>query len=80
MCAIQIRLTEQHTAAELAYRSGVARMKEMRGQEFQRAWRLVEHRRAFLERARLVLRQHEREHLCGTQESFAAPPGSRVQF
>jgi len=68
MCAIQIKLTEQHAAAELAYRSGVARMKETRGQEFERAWRLVENRRAFLERARQVLREHEQEHLCGMQE------------
>jgi hypothetical protein len=72
MCAIQIKLTEQHTAAELAYRSGVARMKETRGQEFERAWRLVENRRASLERARQVLREHEQEHLCGTQQSIAA--------
>jgi hypothetical protein len=70
MCSIQIKLTEQHTAAELACRSGVARMKETRGQGFERAWRLVENRRASLERARQVLREHEQEHLCGVQESF----------
>jgi hypothetical protein len=72
MCSIQIKLTDLHTAAELAYRSGVARMKEARGQEFERAWRLVENRRASLEHARRVLRQHEQEHLCGMTESFAA--------
>jgi ribosomal protein S19E (S16A) len=71
MCSIQIKLTEQHKAAELAYRSGVARMKEMRGQEFERASRLVEHRRASLECARQVLREHEQEHLCGIQKSSA---------
>lgn len=69
MCSIQIKLTEQHTAAELAYRSSVARMKETRGQGFERAWRLVENRRASLDRARHVLREHEQEHLCGMQES-----------
>lgn len=72
MCVIQIKLTEQHTAAELAYRSGLSRMKETRGQEFERAWRLVENRRASLERARQALRQHEQEHLCEMSESFAA--------
>jgi hypothetical protein len=72
MCTTQIKLTEQHTAAELAYRCGLARMKETRGQEFERAWRLVENRRASLERARQVLRAHEQEHLCGMQESLAA--------
>jgi len=71
MCPIQIKLTGQHTAAELAYHSGIARMKRMRGQEFQRAWLLVEHRRASLERARQVLREHEQEHMCRIQESFA---------
>jgi len=65
MCVIQIKLTEQHTAAESAYRSGVARMKETRGQGFERAWRLVEDRRTFLVRAGRVLREHEQEHLCG---------------
>jgi len=72
MCATQLKLIEQHRAAELAYRSGVARMKETRGQEFERAWRLVEHRRASLEHARQVLREHEQEHLCEMKESFAA--------
>jgi hypothetical protein len=71
MCSIQIKLTEQHTAAELAYRSAVARMKEMRGQQFERGWRLAEYRRAFLERARQILTEHEQEHLCGTRESCA---------
>ena len=75
MCSIQIKLTEQHRAAELAYRSGITRMKETRGQEFERAWRLVENRRASLERARQILREHEQEHLCGMQESFAAVTG-----
>jgi hypothetical protein len=72
MCSIQIRLTEQYKAADLAYRSGVARMKETRGREFERAWQLVENRRVSLGRARQVLREHELEHLCGMQESFAA--------
>jgi hypothetical protein len=72
MCAIQIRLTQQQIAAESAYRSGSARMKEMRGQEFERAWRLLEHQRASLERARLVLLEHEQEHGCVNQKSSAA--------
>ena len=72
MCSIQTKLTERHKAAELAYRTGVARMKEMRGREFERAWQLVEHRRASLERARQALREHEQEHLCAIQKSYAA--------
>lgn len=75
MCSLQIKLAEQHRAAELAYQAGVVRMKQTRGQEFERAWRLVEHRRASLERARKVLRDHEQEHLCDMQESFAAVSG-----
>jgi hypothetical protein len=63
MCKIQIKLADQHTAAELAYRSGVTRMKETRGQAFRRAWRLVENRRVSLVHTRQVLREHE--HLCG---------------
>jgi hypothetical protein len=80
MCPIQIKLTEQQATAELAYLSSVARMKETRGQEFERAWRLVENRRASLERARQVLREHEQEHLCGMQECFAASQDGHVQF
>ena len=72
MCSVQIKLAAQYETAALAYRSGVARMKESRGQEFERAWRLVEHRRAFLEKARHVLREHELEHICNVQKSFAA--------
>jgi hypothetical protein len=72
MCPTQIKLTEQHKAAESAYRSGVARMKEMRGQEFERAWQMVEHRRKSLDRARQALREHELEHSCGSQKAFAA--------
>ncbi len=71
MCSVQIRLTEQQTAAELAYRSAVSRMKEMRGQEFERAWRLVENRRLSLERAGQVLQEHEREHECSQKFSAA---------
>jgi hypothetical protein len=71
MCSIQRKLIEQYTASESAYRSAVARMKEMRGQQFERAWRLVEYRRASLERARQALAQHEQEHLCGARESCA---------
>jgi hypothetical protein len=67
MCAIHIKLTEKHTAAESAYRSDVARMKETRGREFERAWRLVENRRASLVLARQALREHELEHLCGSK-------------
>jgi hypothetical protein len=77
LCPIQVKLTEQHTAAESAYRSSVARMKEMRGQEFERAWRLLEHRRASLERARQVLREHEQEHLCGIQKPSTGITGYR---
>jgi hypothetical protein len=71
MCTKQIKLTEQYQTAELACRSAVARMKEARGQEFERAWRLVEHRRVSLEHARRVLREHEQEHLCDTQKLAA---------
>jgi hypothetical protein len=72
MCPLQTKLATQHATAELAYRSAVARMKESRDQEFERAWRLVEHRRATLERARHVLREHELEHTCDMQKSFVA--------
>jgi hypothetical protein len=71
MCSVQTKLAAQYETAALAYRSAVARMKESRGQEFERAWRLVEHRRAALEQARRVLGEHELEHICDVQESFA---------
>jgi len=71
MCTKQIKLSEQHRTAELAYRSAVARMKEARGLEFERAWRLVEHRRGSLEHARRVLREHEQEHLCDMPAAMA---------
>jgi hypothetical protein len=67
-----MKLAAQHTAAELVYRTGVTRMKEMPGQVFERAWRLVENRRVSLVHARQVLREHEQDQLCGMQESFAA--------
>jgi hypothetical protein len=56
VCSVQIKLTNLQTAAESAYRSGAARTNEMRGKEFERAWRLVEHRRVPLELARQALR------------------------
>jgi len=37
MCLVQIKLAEQYETAALAYRSAVARMKELRGPEFERA-------------------------------------------
>lgn len=70
MCSLQTKLAARYATAELAYQSAVARMKESRGQEFERAWRLVEHRRASLERARQLLREHELEHTCDLQKSF----------
>lgn len=73
MCSVQTKLAAQYETSEQAYRSAVARMKESRGQEFERAWRLVEHRRAALEQARRVLREHELEHICDMQEFLAAP-------
>ena len=72
MCSVRIKLAAQYETSALAYRSAVARMKESRGQEFERAWRLVEHRRASLEQSRRVLREHQLEHICDVQESFAA--------
>jgi hypothetical protein len=72
MCSVQIKLAAQYETAALAYRSAVARMKELRGHEFERAWRLVEHRRASLAQAHHVLREHELEHICDMQKSFAA--------
>jgi hypothetical protein len=72
MCSVQTKLAAQYETAALAYRSAVARMKESRGQEFERAWRLVEHRRTSIEQARRVLRDHELEHFCNVQKSFAA--------
>ena len=80
MCSIQSKLIQQHATADLAYRSALAHMKEVRGQEFERAWRLAENRKASLERARKALRQHEEEHLCELQNSFPAITGPRVQL
>lgn len=67
MCSIQTKLTERYAIAESTYRSAIARMKELRGLEFERAWRLVEQRRTSLLGARLILRQHEQEHLCAAR-------------
>jgi hypothetical protein len=80
MCVIQIKLIAQQTAAESAYRSSVARMKETRGQGFERAWRLMEDRRTLLVRACRVLREHEQEHLCGMQNLSQPAPNVHVQF
>jgi len=72
MCPMQIKLTEQYKSAESAYRSGVARLKEMRGQDFERAWQAVEHRRKSFDRARQALKEHEQEHSCGSQKFRAS--------
>jgi len=77
MCSVQTKLAAKCATAEQAYRSAVALMKESRGQEFERAWRLVEHRRASLEQARHVLRDHELEHTCDMLKSFSATDGHR---
>jgi len=68
MCKVQIKLAGQR---EVAYRSAVARMKEIRGSGFERAWQLAENRRVAFQMAGHLLQQHEREHLCGTPKSFA---------
>jgi hypothetical protein len=47
-------------------------MKQTRGQEFERAWRLVESRRTALQRSTKLLQDHEREHFCAAGSSFAA--------
>jgi len=70
MCPVKLKLAAPYETAALAYRSAVARMKESRGQEFERAWRLVEHRRTSLEQTRRVLRAHELEHICDMQKSL----------
>jgi hypothetical protein len=67
MCSVRIKLRQQYTAAESAYRDAVAGMKRLRGPEFERAWRLSELRRASLQRAQHALTLHEREHLCVSQ-------------
>lgn len=66
-CTTQTKLAQRHAAAELAYREAVARMKALRGTDFERAWRLVEHRRSFLDSAWQTLLDHQREHECSTQ-------------
>jgi hypothetical protein len=72
MCRIQIRLAQQHEAADSAYLTALIRMKDTRGEEFERAWRLLEQRRTSMERARQVLHEHEEEHQCALQETFVA--------
>jgi hypothetical protein len=72
MCRIQIRLTQHHQAADAAYLSALIRMKDTRGEEFERVWRLLEQRRTSLARARQALHEHEEEHQCGLQNSFVA--------
>jgi hypothetical protein len=69
MCRVQSRLAAEETAAVSAYRSAVARMKAVRGMEFERAWRLTEIRRQSLQHAQQRLRQHEHEHLCDSTQS-----------
>lgn len=68
-CSVQSKLKEQQAAAELAYRSAINHMKEVRGMEYERAWRLVEHRRVSLQRARSAIEQHEKEHMCTPLET-----------
>jgi hypothetical protein len=76
MCTIQTRLTRQHAAADVAYRAVLARMKEIRGEEFERAWRLLEQRRTSLMRTHHVLQEHEKEHQCAPQNPSQPSRGS----
>jgi len=64
MCSARSKLMEQHANATLAYEKAVSRMKQARGQEFERAWRLVEDRRNYLKWAWRALVDHEQEHFC----------------
>jgi hypothetical protein len=67
VCSIRSKLTQQQMAAESAYRNAVSRMKELRGPEFERAWRLSELKRASLQQVQQALLMHDREHLCGSR-------------
>ena len=81
MCPIQIKLTGQHTAAELAYHSGIARMKRMRGQEFQRALLLVEHWVWLLFNAPVRFSGSMSRSTCaGFKNLLRASPDSHVRF
>jgi hypothetical protein len=72
MCTIQIRLAEQHRAAEFAYRSGI-NSNEGNMWPSVRARLATRGKSEGLSRTRRqVLQEHEQEHLCGMQESFAA--------
>lgn len=64
MCSARSKLSEKHAAAVSAYKEAISRMKEVRGNEFERAWRLTENRRLSLECARKALADHEQEHYC----------------
>jgi len=71
-CPLRTKLEQQIAAAETAYRDAAARMKQTRGKEFERAWRLTEHRRASLQRAHQALQDHDQDHSCRLRECVAA--------
>jgi len=72
MCSLRTKLEEKQAAAELAYRNAVSLMKQTRGKEFERAWRLAELRRESFQRANQALQDHDQEHLCRAREAVAA--------
>lgn len=67
MCSTRSALQQQHEAAVVAYRHASLRMKQVRGAEFERVWRLAEQRRAALERTRQALLRHDQEHPCAVE-------------
>jgi len=71
MCSLRNRLEEQRAAAELSYRNAVSLMKQARGLEFERAWRLAELRRVSFQQAHQALHDHEQEHQCRAREAAA---------
>jgi hypothetical protein len=63
-CMVAIRLNKKLEDAAMAHRIALSEMKKTRGQEFERAWRLVEQRKARMQEAQQSLRRHELEHCC----------------
>jgi hypothetical protein len=64
VCPERERLALEYRIAVDAFRDSVYALKDLRGLEFDRAYKTTELRRAVLENARKALDHHRTEHGC----------------
>jgi hypothetical protein len=64
ICPERVRLAHEYSVSVDSFRDSVLALKDLRSVEFDRAYEVTVVRRAALEKARMALEHHRREHRC----------------